>query len=73
MAEVRRLKPARTNTLREQTLSERTLGKVMPLQLVGIRGTPEQVLRVAPPIGEEGVERTIESLMERERIPIIII
>jgi hypothetical protein len=50
MAEERKLKPARTNTLREQTLSELTLGKVMPRQLVGTRGTPEQVLRVAPPI-----------------------
>ena len=56
MAEEGTLKPARTNTLREQTLSELTLGKVMPRQLVGTRGTPEQVLRIAPPIWEEGVE-----------------
>jgi hypothetical protein len=69
MAEERRLKPARTNTLREQTLSGLTLGKVMPRQLVGTRGTPEQVLRVAPPMGEEGVERTLESFKERESIP----
>jgi hypothetical protein len=56
MAEEEPLKPARTNMLREQTFSGLTLGTVMPMQLVGTRGGPEKVLRIAPFIGGEGVE-----------------